>query len=147
MVGTGAGKKTFHVHEGLLKHYSSYLRSAMKKAWMVNTKIITLSDDSPADFKTCFFTGRTVANCTFQLMATVKSRSPTAIYVPSMSSETSVALQNSAMQPLTCCSGSSPPGGLTQALVYTTLTTTQRQIRNYAASSLTWPWMRTPSRT
>jgi hypothetical protein len=55
-VGKEENKQTFDVYEGLLKHYSTYFRTALKEEWAEGqSKTITLACDSPTVFR-CFFT-------------------------------------------------------------------------------------------
>jgi hypothetical protein len=57
-VGTGDQQTTFYIHEGLLRHYSSYFHAALKPEWQANndgpTKGITLDQDDPAVFQAFF---------------------------------------------------------------------------------------------
>lgn len=54
-VGTGKDAKKFYIYAGLLKHYSSYFRSALKEVWQEGaTQTITLAEDSPTVFSTFF---------------------------------------------------------------------------------------------
>ncbi|KAF1914382.1 hypothetical protein BDU57DRAFT_558026 [Ampelomyces quisqualis] len=55
VVGSGTKETSFQVHAGLLKHYSSYFRNALKESWVEGeTKIVRLAADEPANFKTFF---------------------------------------------------------------------------------------------
>jgi hypothetical protein len=60
-VGSGDEERSYFIYEGLLKHYSSYFRTALKKEWEEGaTKTIELTDDEPGVFQIFFhwiFTG------------------------------------------------------------------------------------------
>ncbi|CAO2658107.1 Nn.00g073670.m01.CDS01 [Neocucurbitaria sp. VM-36] len=54
-VGVGEGKRTFHVYEGLLKHYSGYFRAALGDHWVEGQlRTIQLYDDNNEVFRTFF---------------------------------------------------------------------------------------------
>jgi hypothetical protein len=55
-VGTGENLGTFHLHEGLLRHYSSYFHAALKPEWQASSppKAITLDLDDPKGFQAFF---------------------------------------------------------------------------------------------
>jgi hypothetical protein len=55
IVGPGAMNEEFHIHAGLLIHYSSYFRKALNPVWIEGcTKNIALSEDSPTVFQIFF---------------------------------------------------------------------------------------------
>ena len=59
-VGNPDPYREFHVYEGLLSHYSSYFKAAMKDCWG-GLKTIELEDDDPEVFKAFFrwlYTGK-----------------------------------------------------------------------------------------
>ncbi|KAH7086395.1 hypothetical protein FB567DRAFT_603342 [Paraphoma chrysanthemicola] len=55
VVGEGATKRTFAVYEGLLKHYSSYFKTALKKEWAgEDCRMLELPDDDPEALRAFF---------------------------------------------------------------------------------------------
>ncbi|KAH4779353.1 hypothetical protein HBH63_128640 [Parastagonospora nodorum] len=55
VVGSECDKKEFHIHGGLLQHYSSYFRRAMKPEWTRDaTDRIELKQEDPALFQIVF---------------------------------------------------------------------------------------------
>ncbi|KAI4921469.1 hypothetical protein J4E85_008814 [Alternaria conjuncta] len=59
-VGNWSSKREFHVYEGLLSHYSSYFKAAVKDCWG-NSKTVELKDDNPEVFQAFFhwvYTGK-----------------------------------------------------------------------------------------
>ncbi|PSN66888.1 hypothetical protein BS50DRAFT_634349 [Corynespora cassiicola Philippines] len=55
IVGKDSEQRTFHVHEGLLKHHSAYFRAALKNEWEEGvTRTIKLPDDEPNIFAIYF---------------------------------------------------------------------------------------------
>jgi hypothetical protein len=55
VVGSGADKKEFYIHAGLLTHCSSYFRNALKPEWAEGrARKIVLSEDIPVIFRIFF---------------------------------------------------------------------------------------------
>jgi hypothetical protein len=55
IVGSEAEKRECYIHAGLLTHYSSYFRNALKPEWVEGrTKNIVVSEDSPSMFQIFF---------------------------------------------------------------------------------------------
>ncbi|KAI4617886.1 hypothetical protein J4E83_006218 [Alternaria metachromatica] len=55
VVGSAKKIREFHVYEGLLSHYSSYFKAALKGAWKEGAlKTVELKDDNPEVFKAFF---------------------------------------------------------------------------------------------
>lgn len=59
-------KKDYQIHEGLLRHYTSYFRTALKPVWADGKRdTITLPDDNPTLFKIFFhwlYSGKLYSN-------------------------------------------------------------------------------------
>ncbi|OAL47209.1 hypothetical protein IQ07DRAFT_682685 [Pyrenochaeta sp. DS3sAY3a] len=62
IVGNEVSKRTFQVHEGLLKHHSDYFKAALKDDWKKDpSKPIELPEDDPSVFQEVFrwlYTGK-----------------------------------------------------------------------------------------
>lgn len=54
-VKVGPAAKEFHVHKGLICHYSQFFRGAFKGGFKESEGVVTLADESPESFQ-AFFT-------------------------------------------------------------------------------------------